>query len=272
MPSSRRKDRVTPLAIGVALFCVLAAMVLDGGNPAVLIKPAPLILVFGGTFAASIAGIVKSDMKGLRQVLRRAIGSHVPELDSSLKTVIQLAHVSKSKGALEVDRYAKENIDDRFLLTGVELIADGTSSEDIREILEGEIEAMEARHKKGAKFFTDMGGFSPTLGILGTVVGLVHVLSEISTPGALGPGIASAFTATLWGVLAANIIWLPISNKLQRISAAEVQVKLMQTEGLLAIQAGSTSRMVQSRMETFLPAKTRDRIASTLKNPERDAA
>lgn len=263
------KDRVTPLAITMALVCIMVSMVMDGGNPAVLIKPAPMILVFGGTLAASLAGVVKRDIKGIRAVLTRAMTGETPDLDSSIDTVVELARVAKSSdGLLGLDDYVQRT-GDQFLRTAVQLIVDGANSEEIRDILESDIDAMEERHRTGAKFFTDMGGFSPTLGILGTVIGLVHVLANLSNPGALGPGIASAFTATLWGVLAANIVWLPIANKLQRISGVEVQVKLMQTEGLLAIQAGSSSRVVRTRMETFLPAGDRDQSTPA---PERQAA
>ena len=116
---------------------------------------------------------------------------------------------------------------------------------------------MDRRHQLGAKLFSDLAGLAPTLGILGTVIGLVHVLSHLDSPGTLGPAIGSAFTATLWGVLSANLLWLPIANKLKRISVAEVQVKEMQLEGLLTIQAGGSSRIVRIRMETFLPAAAR---------------
>jgi chemotaxis protein MotA len=251
------KDRLTPMAIGGALTCVLLSMMMDGGNPAVLIKPAPLILVFGGTFAVSLAGVLKRDVKSVKLVFKQAMGSAVIDMDASIETIVELARTAKQSTVMALENTVRE-VDDRFLQLGVQLVVDGSNSEEIREILEGEIDAMEERHKAGAKFFTDMGGFAPTLGILGTVIGLVHVLGSLSNPGALGPAIASAFTATLWGVLSANLFWLPIANKLQRISAAEVQVKLMQVEGLLAIQAGGSSRVVRTRMETFLPAGSRD--------------
>jgi chemotaxis protein MotA len=262
------KDQLTPVAIGLALAAILVAMVLDGGSPVVLFKPAPLILVFGGTISVSIAGLLKRDVKDLKVIFKQAMGRAVVDLDSSIEGVVQLAQVAKTKeGLLGLDDYVK-NVDDSFLELGVQLIVDGVSTTEIRDILESEVLAMEERHRKGIKFFTDMGGFSPTLGILGTVIGLVTVLGHLSNPGALGPGIASAFSATLWGVLSANVFWLPIANKLQRISAVESQVKTMQTEGLLAIQNGNTSRMVRARMETFLPAGAREGSVAN----EREAA
>lgn len=262
------KDSLTPMAIGGGLACIFLAMMMDGGNPVVLFKPAPLILVFGGTLGVSVAGLLKRDVKSLKVIFKQAMGRPVTDLGTAIETVVQLAHIAKSKdGLLGLDNYAK-NIDDSFLQLGVQLIVDGVSTMDIRDILESETAAMEERHRKGIKFFTDMGGFSPTLGILGTVIGLVNVLGHLSNPGALGPGIASAFTATLWGVLAANVFWLPIANKLQSISGLETQVKTMQTEGLLAIQNGNTSRMVRARMETFLPAGNREGAVAS----EREAA
>ena len=184
-------------------------------------------------------------------------GEHGPGMERWLLTYADMITLLL---ALFVILFAISTINGKKFLAfelGVQLVVDGRNSEEIREILEGEIEAMQERHRIGAKFFTDMGGFAPTLGILGTVIGLVHVLGSLSNPGALGPAIASAFTATLWGVLSANVFWLPVANKLKRISAAEVQVKLMQMEGLLTIQAGGSSRIVRTRMETFLPAAAR---------------
>jgi chemotaxis protein MotA len=251
------KDRLTPMAIGGALAAVMLSMIMDGGNPAVLIKPAPLILVFGGTLAVSLAGLLKRDTKNVRAVFKQAMGSSVIDMDASIETIVEMSRMAKQSTIMALENHVR-SLDDRFLQLGVQLVVDGTNSEEIREILENEIDAMQQRHKAGAKFFTDMGGFAPTLGILGTVIGLVHVLGSLSSPGSLGPAIASAFTATLWGVLSANLFWLPIANKLQRISAAESQVKLMQVEGLLAIQAGGSSRVVRTRMETFLPTGSRD--------------
>jgi chemotaxis protein MotA len=131
--------------------------------------------------------------------------------------------------------------------------------------MEGEIIAMKERHKAGAKFFGDMGGFSPTLGIIGTVIGLIHVLANLSNPNVIGPAIGSAFTATLWGVLAANLLWLPISNKLKRASELEVHHKKMILDGLLAIQAGSSPRLIQTRLQSYLSTAERSSGARTSK-------
>ena len=251
------KDNWTAIGIGGALACVFVSMFMEGGNPAVLMKPSPLILVFGGTFFAATAGYMKSDLKGLTPILKRATKSDVYEIEVAIQEMARLAQLAKSNGILALEKEAKE-IEDPFLRRGLELAADGTNSEEIRESLETEIEASEARHRQGAKLFADMGGFAPTLGIIGTVLGLVHVLGSLSSPGDLGPAIGAAFTATLWGVLTANLIWLPISNKLKHTSELESQLRRMVVEGLLAIQAGATSRVVRSRMESFVSPQNRE--------------
>lgn len=265
------KDRLTPMAIGGALTCVLLSMMLDGGNPAVLMKPAPLILVFGGTFAVSLAGLRKTDMKGVKAIFKQAMGSSTADMEASIDAIVELSKVAKQTNVMALENYVRD-VDDQFLHLGIQLVVDGSNSEEIREILQNEIESMQERHKTGAKFFTDMGGFAPTLGILGTVIGLVHVLGSLSNPGSLGPAIASAFTATLWGVLSANLFWLPIANKLQRVSAAEAHVKQMQVEGLLALQSGGSSRVVRLRMEAFLPQGAREDPFPDRRKDQKEAA
>ncbi len=251
------KDNWTVMGIVGALVCVFVSMLLDGGNPAVLMKPSPLVLVFGGTFFAATAGYMKSDLKGIKVLIKRAMKSDVFEIEVAIQEIAQLAAIAKSQGILALEKESK-NIADPFLRRGLELAADGTNSEKIREVLETEIASTEARHRQGAKLFADMGGFAPTLGIIGTVLGLVHVLGSLNSPGSLGPAIGAAFTATLWGVLSANLIWLPISNKLKHASELEVQMKYMTVEGLLAIQAGATSRFVRTQMESFLAPQIRE--------------
>lgn len=249
-------DRMTPMAVGGALACIFLAMMMDGSNPAVLIKPSPIILVLGGTLAASAAGFLKSDVTGIKDVIKQAMGTpeHTPEED--IERMVHLAELARREGLLALEKAAAE-VEDPFFRKGVELTVDGVDPEEIQDILEGELAAIKERHKMGAKFFQDMGGFSPTLGIIGTVVGLIHVLGSLNNVSAIGPAIGSAFTATLWGVMLANVVWLPISNKLKRSSELELHSKRMIMEGLLAVQAGNSPRMVHARLQSYLSPKDR---------------
>lgn len=259
------------MAIGGALFCLVVSMVMDGGNPVVLFKPSPMLLVLGGTFFAGTAGYMRADVKSIRPILKQATKANLSDMEAAIDQMVSLAGLAKGSGILALDKES-EKIEDPFLRRGVQLAVDGNNSEDIREILESDIAALEERHRMGAKVFSDMGGFAPTLGILGTVIGLINVLAHLDSPGSLGPAIGSAFTATLWGVLTANLVWLPISNKLKRASELEVRVKQMELEGLLAIQAGATSRVVRMRMESFLPASARASASPAPAEEQRVAA
>ncbi len=250
-------DRLTPMAVGGALACVFLAMILDGSNPAVLFMPAPLILVFGGTLAVGAAGFMKRDVKEIKSILMSAFGVPDPDTEEDIEKIFQFASIARKEGLLALEAASKD-ITDPFLRQCVQLAVDGTDPEEMQDILEGEIAATEQHHKMGAKFFQDLGGFSPTLGIIGTVVGLIHVLQNLNNPSTIGAAIGSAFTATLWGVMAANVFWLPISNKLKRASQVEVSRKRMIVDGMLAVQAGSSPRMIKARMESHLPPGTRD--------------
>ncbi|EQD58542.1 MotA/TolQ/ExbB proton channel, partial [mine drainage metagenome] len=132
----------------------------------------------------------------------------------------------------------------------------------VHELMAAEVNGLRVRHQTATKFFADMAGFSPTFGILGTVIGLIGVLGQLSTPGKLGPAIASAFTATLWGVLLANAVWLPISNKLRRVSEEEVTYREMVIEGLLTMQLNASTTELKDRLDAFLAPSERDRAAS----------
>ena len=250
-------DRLTPMAIGGALGFVFLAMILDGSSPAVLFKPAPLILVFGGTLAVGAAGFMKRDMKSMKAILMSAFGVPDPDTEADIESIFQFASIARKDGLLALESAAKD-VTDPFLRQCVQLTVDGTDAEEMQDILEGEIAAVEEHTKMGAKFFQDLGGFSPTLGIIGTVVGLIHVLANLNDPSSLGAAIGSAFTATLWGVLAANAIWLPIANKLKRAAQIEVSRKRMIVDGMLAVQAGSSPRMIKARMEAHLPPSAKE--------------
>ena len=253
----KKMDRMTPMAVGGALVAIFASMIVDGSSPTLLFKPAPIILVFGGTILAAAAGFMKSDVTKMKDVLKKAMGPPEESPDEDIAKLVSLAELARRDGLLALDK-AAETVEDPFFRRGLQMTADGIDPEEIQDIMEGEILAMKERHKMGAKFFGDMGGFSPTLGIIGTVIGLIHVLANLSNPNVIGPAIGSAFTATLWGVMAANVLWLPISNKLKRVSELEIHHKKMVLDGLLAIQAGSSPRLIQTRLQSYLSTAERN--------------
>jgi chemotaxis protein MotA len=250
-------DPASFIGIGVALFALMVSMFMDGGNPGSLLAPSAILLTFGGTIGAATAGMLMSDAKMLPKILKSALTTKVTAPDESVAVVVSFAEKARRQGLLALEEEARQ-IDDAFLRKGIEMAVDGADPEEIRDILEMDVDSMKSRHKAGAKFFADMAGFAPTMGIIGTVMGLLHVLQNLSTPATLGPMIAAAFTATLWGVMQANVFWLPISNRLKRASEMEVRRMELLLEGVLAIQAGSNPRVVEQRLLSYLSPKEQE--------------
>lgn len=264
-------DPTTMGGIGIALFSLLVAMMMDGGNPAALFAPSAILLTVGGTLGAAVAGMLKTDATGLVKILKIALTGKVSAPDDAVATVVSFAEKARRQGLLALEEEAKQ-IDDPFLRKGIEMSVDGADPEEMRDILEQDLEAMKARHRAGAKFFADMAGFAPTMGIIGTVMGLLHVLQNLSTPETLGPMIAGAFTATLWGVMQANVFWLPLSNKLKRASDTEVRRMELLLEGILAIQAGANPRVVEQRLLAYLSPREQEAAQASRETKTQAAA
>lgn len=264
-------DFATPIGIGLALVAILVSMIMDGGNPASLLAPSSMLLVLGGTIGVSLAGVRLKDMSQVIGAIKSAFLSKVSSPDQSIQEMVRFAEIARKEGVLALESAGKD-IADPFLKKGIQLAVDGVDSERIRELLEGEIDSMKGRHKAGAKFFKDMGGFAPTIGILGTVMGLIHVLANLSSPNSLGPAISAAFTATLWGVMTANVFWLPIENKLHRVSDIEVRTKYLIVDGILAIQSGSSPRLLEQQLLTYLAPKERQAIEASKPAAKKKAA
>ena len=246
-------DPATLVGIVLALVGVFAAMILEGGNPMAIFLLPPLILVFLGTFGAAIAGSAMSDIKKVGGWFKQALmPAKVPPIADRIQTLVALAEKARKEGLLALEAQVKD-IEDPFLKRGLQMGIDGTDPEELRAVLEGEIGAKKAEDKVAAKFFTAMGGYAPTIGIIGTVVGLIHVLENLSDPESLGPLIAGAFVATLWGVLSANIFWLPMGAKITRISDLQAAQMELLVEGITEIQAGTSPRAVRQKLTSLVP-------------------
>jgi chemotaxis protein MotA len=246
-------DPATLIGIVLALAALLVTMVMEGSSPMAIVLLPPLILVFGGTFGAAIAGSAMKDVKKIGGWFKQALmPPQVPPVSDRIQTLVSLAEKARKEGLLALEAQVKD-IDDPFLKRGLQMGIDGTDPEELRAVLEGEIAAKKAEDKTAAKFFTAMGGYAPTVGIIGTVVGLIHVLENLSNPSSLGPLIAGAFVATLWGVLSANIFWLPMGAKITRISELQAAQMELLVEGITEIQAGTSPRAVRQKLTSLVP-------------------
>jgi chemotaxis protein MotA len=164
-----------------------------------------------------------------------------------------------------------EEVDDAFLRTGLQQVVDGLDGEAVREMLEIEIRSLEERHGTMISFFKTMGGFAPTMGMIGTVIGLINMLGNLSDPSQLGLGMSVALLTTLYGVIFANLIFLPIANKMQRLHDVEMTAKELALDGVLAIQAGAGPRVLAERLQAYLPPSQRGEI-ETRRGPSGEAA
>lgn len=251
------KDPAAAGGIALAFVVIVAANVMEGGRPTSLLILPPMLLVIGTTVLVSIAGGTLADAKAILPTARRALTAGVSPAADLVPTVVSLAEKARREGLLALEDGLHE-VDDPFLIKGVTMAVDGTDPEELREILEAELYAKKAEDRQAAKFFADAGSYSPTIGIIGTVMGLVHVLENLADPEHLGPLIASAFVATLWGVLMANVVWFPISNRVKRIGQLEAARMELTIEGVAAIQAGSNPRLVAEKLRSLLPAAQQD--------------
>lgn len=238
--------------VGGVFAAVILSMVLEGSSPMSLLLPPAMLLVFVGTFGAAMAGGLMTDVKQVVHHTKKAFVGKVPDGNEVVAVIVGMADRARREGLLALEELARD-VEDPFLRRGIELTVDGTDPEEIEDILHSQIASKRAQDKVGVKFFGDMGGYAPTLGIIGTVIGLVHVLGNLASPEQLGHMIAGAFVATLWGVMSANAIWLPLSNKLKRLSELEVAHMELLLEGVLAVQSGTNPRLVEQKLRSILP-------------------
>lgn len=252
---------ITAVGIAGAFGLLLLSVLMEGGNPMSFLNIPALLIVVGGTAGATIASTRASMAKVMVKTVKLAFAGNTVEVGPTLEKMVTLSEKARRDGllALEDDVAA---LGDPFAQKGIQLVVDGADSELVRAILSSEIDGMAARHSANAKTFATAGGFAPTLGILGTVMSLVHVLENLDSPSSLGHSIAGAFIATLYGVGSANLIFLPIANKLKEMSSEEIAYREMLLEAILSIQAGDNPRLLREKLETFLAPLERGAAAA----------
>jgi chemotaxis protein MotA len=242
----------TAIGIGLAFGSLLLSSMMDGTSPASFINIPALMIILGGTAGVTMASVGMASMKRIPSLYKLVISAEPPDLRGRLDELVSLADKARREGLLALDAMLAE-IEDPFTRNALQLVVDGTDPEMVHAILEAELDGMAARHAAGAAPFEKAGGFAPTMGIIGTVLGLVHVLQNLAAPSTLGPSISAAFIATLMGVGSANVIFLPIANRLKAISAEEMEMRMMTLEGILSIQAGDNPRLVSEKLMSYVP-------------------
>jgi chemotaxis protein MotA len=242
---------ITGIGIAVAVVGMLAAAVMEGTSPVAFLNIPALLLITAGTSGAVMASTNMKAFLNMPKLAIVAVKGSDHDAHATIRQMVALSEKARRNGLLALEEDVAK-IDDAFTQKGLQLVVDGTDSDLVRGILQSELDGTAQRHHHNATLFAQAGGFAPTIGIIGTVMGLVHVLQNLSAPSTLGPAISGAFIATLYGVGGANVILLPIANKLKELSSEEMNHRYMLLEAILSIQAGDNPRVLAEKLETYI--------------------
>ena len=256
----KKLGSVNGLILGV--LSVFGAFIWEGGSLNALFLIPPIIIVFGGTFAAVIIGFGFENFMKIFQLIKIAYFPKNYNHQVIIDTLVKLSFKARKEGLLSIESEIN-NIDFFFCRKLLRNAIDGTDPQMLLELAEVEMKSIQDRHNQNIFIFTKMGGYAPTMGILGTVMGLIMALSQAgSEPTLLIKSIATAFIATLWGVFSANLIWLPIADRLKKCHQDEKQLMLLSLQGVIAIQSGDIPILVKSRLISMLPQREQELVYS----------
>lgn len=243
-------DWASVAGLALALAGILTGQMLEGGHVGSLIQPAAMAVVVVGTWGAVLLQSgMPTFVRGVK--MTRWVFSPPPDdADVASLEILGWSATARREGLLSLERYLA-TVRDPFIGKGLRLIIDGIDPHTVREILDVEISVYERRERQAAKIWEAAGGYAPTIGILGAVLGLIHVMENLAEPSKLGSGIAVAFVATVYGVGLANLVFLPIANKLKTIISNEVAKREMLTEMFYSIACGDNPRVIQERLEAY---------------------
>ncbi len=246
-------DPATLIGFVISMAALLAFMVMEGSDPTSLLFLPAIVLVLVATFGAAMSSQTMDDLKKMPAWFKMSLmPAKVPPATQQIQTLVSLAEKARKEGLLALEAQVKA-IEDPFLKRGLQMGIDGTDPEELRTVLESEIAAKKAEDKVAAKFMNAMGGYAPTIGIVGCIVGLMNVMANLQNPETLGPMVSAAFIATLWGVMAANFWFLPMGAKILRVSELQAAQMELLVEGITEIQAGTSPRAVRQKLTALVP-------------------
>lgn len=244
-------DILSIVGLIVAFGAILGGQTLEGGHIGSLINGPAALIVFGGTVGAVM---IQSPLKVFMSSLRMSLWVLMPpklQGDQSIERIMEWSNIARKEGLLGLEDIA-ENETDPFAQKGLQLLVDGSEPDVIRRVMEVDLEAKEHHGNQAAKVFEGLGGYCPTVGIIGAVMGLIHVMGNLADPSKLGSGIATAFVATIYGVGLANLLFLPIASKLKALVHAQTQLNEMIIEGVISIAEGENPRNIETKLQGFV--------------------
>lgn len=244
-------DILSIIGIILAFTAIIGGNLLEGGNTEQLFQLTAFLIVVGGTMGAVMLQTSIPVFLRALSMLRWIIFTPRVEIEGTIEKLVNWSQMSRREGLLALEE-ASEIEEDLFSRKGLQLLVDGNEPETIRDILETEIQLLENFELQAARVYEAMGGYSPTIGILGAVMGLIHVMNNLADPSKLGSGIATAFVATIYGVGLANLFLLPTAGKLKAVVQRQILQHEMMLEGIVNIAEGENPRNIESKLQSYL--------------------
>lgn len=249
-------DLATIIGIVSAFALVFIAMTL-GGSPAMFLDAPSVLIVVGGTIGVTLVNYPLRDVLKLVGIVKHVFLHKLVAVPEVISQFVDFATKARREGILALEGTTKD-ITDPFLAKGLQLTIDGLEPQAIKEILETEIDYISERHRLGAEIFFTMGTFAPAMGMIGTLIGLVQMLKNMSDPSSIGPAMAVAILTTFYGSVLANMMFLPISGKLKNRASEEEMVKDIMLNGILSIARGDNPRVIEQKLHSFIPPAMRE--------------
>ncbi len=240
----------------VAAFGLMFMAIMQGGSIMMFINTPSLIIVFGGTIGVTFVNYPFSEVVGTIAVLKKTLKTQSASSASRIEQLIRFAGKARKEGVLSLQSVIAE-VDDPFFIKGLQMAVDGQEPDNLKEMLDREIEYIEERHGKGANILLSVGGIAPAMGMIGTLIGLVQMLQTMSDPSSIGPAMAVALLTTFYGAVIANVLCMPLAGKLKNRSAAEILDKTLVAEGMKAILEGENPRVIEQKLHAFVAPKER---------------
>jgi len=249
-------DIATLIGVVMATALILVSIVIGGGSFAAFIDPPSIMVVVGGSIAATMISFPLKNFLGIFKIMTKGLLYKLDSIPLLIEQLVSLAETARRDGLLALEGRIEE-IENPFIVMGIQMAVDGTRPEVMEDILRTELDAVATRHRDGKSLLDTVGRFAPAFGMIGTLMGLVIMLGDMSDPSKIGAGMAVALLTTLYGAVVANVFFLPLAEKLGFTNKQELLAMEIVLRGIMAIQSGENPRVIEQKLNTFVPPKLR---------------
>ncbi len=252
-------DLATIIGVVLGFGLVVTSMALGPGGVGIFVHYPSIVIVFGGTIAVTMMCFPMSDIKQISKVMLVTAFRKSATPEEEIERIVEYANLARKEGLLALEAKLEE-VNDKFFSKGIQLVIDGFGAETVRDIMVLEADWQRSRHGTGKKIMDQMGAFAPAFGMIGTLVGLVQMLQNLSDPSMIGQGMATALLTTLYGAMLSNMLFLPLSGKLEVLAGSEGLLRDLMIEGIVAIQSGEKPALIKEKLKGFLAPTVRELV------------